>query len=226
MTEADKQKDKEEGADVQKRLIRTAIDQYGHRGTQVSLRAIQREAGVLNEAAIRYYFGSKDGLLDACMASLAARFIPVAERMIAQSLADGDGQKVTVRDVAVVLVGAFYTLQLSDAAGIKLIARMIREEGKTGQDLLVKHFGKAIWMLEAELQKVMPEKPLKAIRLHMFLAINNTVNGLVDQELLWRLPPVEEGKEHYCLSESELAFGFIDYITAGMGVASPRAGKS
>ena len=139
MTEADKPKDKEEGADVQKRLIRTAIDQYGHRGTQVSLRAIQREAGVLNEAAIRYYFGSKDGLLDACMASLAARFIPVAERMIAQSLADGDGQKVTVRDVAVVLVGAFYTLQLSDAAGIKLIARMIREEGKTGQDLLVKH---------------------------------------------------------------------------------------
>ncbi len=206
-----------EASDVQNRLIRSATDQYGHHGTQVSLRAIQREAGVLNEAAIRYYFGSKEKLLDACLASLAAMFVPVAESMIDQYLAT-KGDEVTVRDVAHVVVGAFYSLKMADEAGIKLIARLFREEGNMGQDLIIKHFGRAIWKIEGQLQNAMPSKPLKIVRLHIFLAMNNTVNGLVDLDLLWRLPAVEEGHEHYYLTEGELASGFIDYITAGMGV--------
>jgi DNA-binding transcriptional regulator YbjK len=45
-------------------LIKKAIELYGERGCQaVSGREIIRQAGILNEAAIRYYFGNKQGLL-------------------------------------------------------------------------------------------------------------------------------------------------------------------
>jgi AcrR family transcriptional regulator len=53
--------------EVRAKLIATATELYGARGTHaVSAREIQRAAGVLNEAAVRYYFGDKLGLLSAC----------------------------------------------------------------------------------------------------------------------------------------------------------------
>lgn len=202
--------------DVKERLLTAAINLYGEKGTQVSLRAIQREAGVLNEAAIRYYFGSKDKLLDACMASLAEQFIPLARNMIRQTLDPESGSRIGLRDVAMVLVSAFYSLKVNNENGIRLLARMIREEGSNGQDMLIRHFGEAIWLLEEVIQKMLPDKPAKTIRLHLFLAINNTINGMVDLDLLWRLPSLDDDLAHYHLSEGELAYGFIDYIAAGM----------
>ncbi len=216
MTTSERTADSGAKGDVKQRLLTAAINLYGDKGTQVSLRAIQREAGVLNEAAIRYYFGSKDKLLDACLESLAEQFIPLARNMIRQTLDPETSSDIGVRDVAMVLVSAFYSLKLNNEAGIRLLARMIREEGAMGQDMLIKHFGEAIWMLEEVIQKMHPEKPAKTIRLHLFLAINNTINGMVDLDLLWRLPSLDDDHEHYHLSEGELAYGFIDYIAAGM----------
>jgi len=52
--------------------------------------------------------------------------------------------------------------------------------------------------------------------MHLFLAINNTLNGMVDQDLLWRLPDLEGKKSNFRLDYEEFAKGFISYISAGI----------
>lgn len=89
------------------------------------------------------------------------------------------------------MVKSFYLFLLEDKASVWLMARMIREESDFGQDLLIRYFGDFIWALEDEIRKLMPQKAHQMVRMHLFLAINNTLNGMVDQDLLWRLPDLE-----------------------------------
>lgn len=62
----------------------------------------------------------------------------------------------------------------------------------------------------------MPQKAHQMVRMHLFLAINNTLNGMVDQDLLWRLPDLEGKKSNFRLDYEEFAKGFISYISAGI----------
>lgn len=208
-------------SDVPERLIAAAIQQFGAHGTQaVSLREIQRKAGVLNEAAVRYYFKNRLGLLDACMANVAGLFKPVIDDAWNELEELRLGKDLTPRHVVTATVVSFYSLWLSNESGVQLLARLIREEGAAGQDMLLKHFGNVIWRIEDELRTLLPEKSAAALRLHSFLAINNIVNGMVDQTLLWRLPAVDGAEGLYRLEQDQLAQGFIDYVTAGLCSAS------
>lgn len=55
-----------ESIDGSERILRAAIEQFGHRGVQgTSLKAIAQEAGV-SPALILHHYGSKDGLRVAC----------------------------------------------------------------------------------------------------------------------------------------------------------------
>ena len=96
------------------------------------------------------------------------------------------------------------------------MARMIREEGDFGQDLLIRYFGEFIWRLEAEIREVVPDKPRKLVRMHLFLAINSSLNGMVDQGLLWRLPDLDGNEGGFRLDFDEFAKGFIAYVSAGI----------
>ena len=71
-------------------------------------------------------------------------------------------------------------------------------------------------LLEDEIRKLMPQKAHQMVRMHLFLAINNTLNGMVDQDLLWRLPDLEGKKSNFRLDYEEFAKGFISYISAGI----------
>lgn len=203
--------------DVPQRLISTAIAEFGARGTQaVSGREIQRKAGVLNEAAVRYYFKNRIGLLDACLVHIVGEFDPIVDEAWLELAGLKERRVLSVKAVVTALVVAFYTYWQQHAAGVQLIARLIREEGEVGQDMLIRRFGHVIWRFEGELAELMPDKPAASLRLHSFLAINNIVNGMVDQGLLWQLPATEPGQTHFEVSQEQLAQGFIDYVTAGL----------
>ena len=204
-------------ADVPARLVSTAIALYGERGTRaVSSRAIQRAAGVLNEAAVRYYFRDRMGLLEACLARIAADFAPLIDEAWAELETLRQADELQVRNVVQALVYAFHALHQQDRPAVQLVARMIREDGEAGQDLLLRHFGPVIWRFEGALASLLPGKSPSALRLHAFLAINSVVNGMVDQSLLWRLPATDDNQAHYSLRREVLAEGFIEYVTAGL----------
>lgn len=207
--------------DVPQRLIATATEQFGAHGTHaVSLREIQRKAGVLNEAAVRYYFKNRAGLLDACLANVAAQFEPITQEAWAELDEIRGHSRLSPRHVITAMVVSFYSLWSKHESGVQMVARMIREEGANGQDMLLQHFGHVIWKIEDYLAVLLPRKCPQALRLHSFLAINNIVNGMVDQSLLWRLPAIDDASQLYSLDQDQLAQGFIDYVTAGVCSAS------
>lgn len=213
--------DQETSDDVPTRLIETAIELYGERGCHaVSAREIIRKAGVLNEAAVRYYFGSKQDLLEACLQSIAEEVEPLMQRrwdeLDARKPVNSGGNQIEVRDVVTAMLGGMIELLYQHGSALKLLARSIREEGAVGQDLLIKAMTSTIWRFEQELAAVLPRKSPKALRLHAFLAINSIINGLVDQGLLNRLPATAAGADFYHLEPNELMQGFIDYVSAGI----------
>ncbi len=209
-------------SEVPELLVNKAIELYGERGCHaVSAREIIRQAGVLNEAAVRYYFGNKQGLLNACMVSIAAESESIfASRWAGLQQRRDANETTTVRSVVTALLGGMITLHSQHPNAVNLMARMIREEGEAGQDMLLAGFSPTIERFERELVELLPGKSPKALRLHSFLAINNIVNGLVDMKLLERLKPVDEGSTHFQLQADELMNGFIDYVSAGVSANS------
>ena len=203
--------------EVASRLIKTAITLFGEKGTGVSLREVQRQAGVLNEAAIRYYFGNREAFMEACIQDVSERYDRVAARAWEGFNQKKAVQPVTIKDVSTVLVKSFYLFLMEDRSSVWFMARLIREEGDFGQDLLIRYFGSMIWRLEEEIRLIIPEKPPKLVRMHLFLAINSSLNGMVDQALLWRLPDLDGKENSFRMDFDEFANGFISYISAGMG---------
>lgn len=207
--------------DVPSKIVATAIDLYGRYGTHArSAREILRTAGVANEAAVRYYFGNKQGLLSACIASVAQQLESYYQESW-QELDELKAQRpIVVADVVRGLCIPFVLGYAENKQGIALVARLIREEGEEGQDLILEQFKNAIWRSETELALLLPNKSRKALRLHLFLAINNLVNGMVDQTLLRRLPATEQGADHFELEPQELLDGFVEYLAAGVAADS------
>ncbi|MBW2940366.1 TetR/AcrR family transcriptional regulator [Zhongshania aquimaris] len=207
--------------EVPQRLVKSAIELYGTQGSNaVSAREIQRKAGVANEAAVRYYFKNKAGLLEACIAHLSTTYKPLIEEAWKELEIKKSKKALTVTDVMSALVISFGNLSIIDPPGVHLVARMIREQGSYGQRLLVSHFGDVIWRLEEALRDLLPWKSPEALRLHVFLAINSTVNGMVDQSILWRLPGTKSDEKTFKLEPDNLAKGFIAFISAGVSAPS------
>lgn len=207
--------------DVPQRLIETATALYGARGTHaVSVREVMRKAAVLNEAAVRYYFKNKQGLLVACVEQVATQMEEAAAECWDEFLSKKAAGDIQIADVVETFCFPFIAVYLENEQGAALVARLIREEGEQGQDLILDKFGPFIWRAEAELAKLLPNKSSRALRLHLFLAINNITNGMVDQSLLWRLPSTEGGDAHFRLSAEELTKGFMEYVAAGIATDS------
>jgi len=207
--------------DVPIKLIDTAITLYGERGLHaVSSRQIQREAGVLNEAAVRYYFGNKNGLVSACLEDIFAGYKPLFDAAWDELGDLMNSGRVRVIDVVAAFVMSFWELHLQRPAAVQMVARMIREEGAPGQAMLIDHFGEVIWRIEDALRDLLPNKSPEALRLHVFLAINNTVNGMVDQGLLEQLPDPRQPDRPFALPQDALARGFIEYLAAGLSAES------
>lgn len=206
------------------KLVRTAIRAYARSGIHgVSLREIVRRSGMKNEAAVRYHFGSKRNLLSACVASVADAMKPIESAAIETLQMLHRERRITVRDVMIAEFTPMSTYFEQSAFGIDSIcflARMIREEGPAGQDMLLSAFMSGILVAEHYLAELLPEKSPRAIRFHNFLAMNSMLNGLADQGLLERLPSPSDPAKGLLLDKDEQTAGFIDYVTAGVSTAS------
>jgi AcrR family transcriptional regulator len=202
------------------RLVNTAVILFAEYGTHgISLREITRQADIRNEAAVRYYFKNKEGLLDACMARCAELLDPLQEEAI-QTLRGMEAEHpLTIRNV---VMAEFYPMAMlfdsSDfgASCIRFLARMIREEHEAGQRILIKHFMRRIMEIETYLRHLMPHKTPHKIRFHHFLAINSMLNGLADKELLKVLPAVTTQEDNFTLSPEQMVEGFVEYLVAGV----------
>jgi AcrR family transcriptional regulator len=216
-----------DNSEVPAKLINAAIRLYGDHGCHaVSARQIIKEAKVLNDAAIRYYFGKKEDLLRHCLQAIGAELRPIMQQAWSELDALKNASNSPFGDTRAVVTAMFAGLQqlyVNNPAAVKLLARVVREEGAAGQKMQMQALGDMVWRFEDELAVALavtqPKKTRAAIRLHAVLCITFSLFGLVDQDLMSSLPASEAGREDYPLTNRELASGFIDFLVTG--VAGP-----
>lgn len=164
---------------TEKLIAQTALALYGKLGTQaVSLNSIRKHSGVQNEAAIRYYFRNKQGLL-ACVLRVVADDLEPKLKAVLQQL-QHEPKKLTAVDVISGFATPLIELSSRSPESIRFIGSLIREEGKQGQGLLLETFGNTLLAFEALLRRIRPKEPASVIRLHLYLTINTLVFGLID----------------------------------------------
>lgn len=157
--------------DTKKALLEAACALFAEKGfEQVSVREITGLAGA-NVAAVKYHFGSRDGLMDAVVERMAG---PVnAERLRRLDELEQNG-KVEVRD----LVQAFFeplflqirSSALSEKLFVKLMGRMVGDRPYQFSDEVMEQF--------------------RAVAARYIPAFMKAQPGLSEEEVFWRI--------HFC----------------------------
>ncbi len=127
-------------ADTRRAILRAAIQAFGRAGySAATTRQIAEAAGV-NQPAINYYFGGKDGLYKACAEEILANFTgplgEVSQRAYTatQSGLDRDGAAAQLKELLSALADVMIlSEEVSEAAGF--INREMREPGLAHQIL-------------------------------------------------------------------------------------------
>jgi len=150
------------GSGTPDRILDTAEELFTRRGiAATSLRTLTRKAAV-NLAAVHYYFGSKDALLDAV---IERRATLVNRQRIAQldRLCDGGASRPQVEAI----LGAFLSPGPRRAQALgertqvltRLLARIHAEAPELVESLTRKHFGEVMQRFVEALQGALPEIP-------------------------------------------------------------------
>lgn len=209
--------DSVDGSNTERSLLEAAIELYGQHGTQaVSLNQIRKHAQVANEAAIRYYFRNKNGLLEKSLAKVAEQLRPDLD-----TLAERLESLEATPDVRMILMHfgmPFASLYENDPNSVNFIGSLIHGEGAVGQKLLADNFGPVILRYERLLAQALPEKSPETIHIHFFLVINLLIHGLGDIGILGFMPSIsDKTAEHFTRSEV-LVEAFVEFVHAGMCV--------
>tara|TARA_R110001599_G_scaffold353880_1_gene601933 strand:- start:39251 stop:39946 length:696 start_codon:yes stop_codon:yes gene_type:complete len=127
-------------AETRKAILRAAIEAFGKTGYgATTTRQIAAAAGV-NQPAINYYFGGKDGLYKACTDEILANFVGPLAEVAQQALAAAEAgldRKGAARQLQELLSALADVMirseQVSEAAGF--VGREMREPGLAYQAL-------------------------------------------------------------------------------------------
>jgi AcrR family transcriptional regulator len=150
------------GSDTPGRILDTAEELFANHGiAATSLRQLTRTAGV-NLAAVHYYFGSKEALLDAVIDRRATTVNRerIAELERRSRRADGEPSVEEILS-AFILAG----LEPNEALGergkslSRLLARIHAQTPDVVEALTRKHFGEVMQTFVEALQRALPEIP-------------------------------------------------------------------
>lgn len=201
-------------------LIEAALAAFAEQGINgVSLRTIVARAGQHNQSAVHYHFGNKQGLVAAALDHVSALLAP--EMQLA--LAELDARAVTdwqPQALATLLCRPFIQLDQGGHKAIKFMARLTWQEGGHGQLMLVQAVQPYFTRFLPALHLLNPDKPLDALTLQVYLAVNTLIHGLADASLLTRAPAA--GVERLRADKPALMQDyFIAYIAGGLCSPAP-----
>ena len=194
-----------------------AFAEFGMNG--VSLRSITAQAGQLNQSAVRYHFGDKEGLVAAVLADVVAKLAPFQRESLAQLQARAEGQVWTARELTQIMCQPFLQLFLDGPTGlqrIRFLSRLTWQEGGKGQALLVAAVQPYFMQFTAALMQLSPEKPAAAVALHTYLTVNTLIHGLADVTLL-QTQPVFGLDTLQSTHPGALLDYFYNYLAGGLG---------
>lgn len=178
--------------DARAALLQSALRAFAHHGINgVSLRTVTAQAGQLNQSAIRYHFGGKEGLVQAVLEDVMARLAPHQAESLAQLAGKPAEHPWTAREVTEMLCQPFLMLFMSGSDGlnrIRFLSRLTWQEGGKGQALLVAAVQPYFMCFTPALRRLNPGRSDEAVALKTYLAVNTLIHGLADVTLLGAHP--------------------------------------
>ncbi|MBW2382947.1 MAG: TetR family transcriptional regulator [Deltaproteobacteria bacterium] len=203
---------------TRERILDTAEELFAAHGIQgTSLRALTRRAEV-NLAAVHYYFGSKDGLLDAVVGrraeALNAERSQDLERLIGEASADGPRAEAILEAYfrPVIAYMCEQEARGRQATVARLLARIEAEPPDVLGALIRRHFGELsaryLEALQAALPHLPPEQVAERFRFAAAL-LTQLLSGNLELDVIPGHPPHEA-------SVTERAQHAIAFILAGL----------
>jgi AcrR family transcriptional regulator len=168
------------------RLIEAALRLFDRHGIEaVSTRQIISEAGQSNQSVIHYYFGGRDGLIEAAMDFVMLLFQQFDDTLkqsmdkLDESLGDKPTCKATVREiVSALLYPVMQWHQESPQArrAFRFLARLTQSDPKYYQ-MMISRFLPYHEPLIARLQAAMPDQTEDVVRLKVYYALGSILHS-------------------------------------------------
>lgn len=207
-------------AEGRKALLSAALQAFAEFGMNgVSLRRITAQAGQLNQSAVRYHFGDKEGLVAAVLADVMATLAPFQASAVAQLNAHPADQAWTARALTQLMCEPFLLLFMDGESGlqrIRFLSRLTWQEGGKGQAMLVAAVQPYFIQFTEAMHALSPQKPAAAAALHIYLTVNTLIHGLADVTLLQAQPVLGLDKLLTAEPEAMLDY-FYNYLAGGLG---------
>lgn len=203
-------------------LLASALKSFAEHGLNgVSLRTITAQAGQLNQSAIRYHFGDKEGLVAAVLADVMAILARYQSQSLEELQARSSNQPWTMRELVQVMFHPFLMVYAAEPLGlqrIRFLSRLTWQEGGKGQAMLVAAVQPYFLQFSDVLQALSPHKTQAALALHLYLAVNTLIHGLADASLLQAHPVFGLDTLHQTQPDVLLNY-FYDYLAGGLASA-------
>jgi len=197
------------------RLILAALKLYAEKGVEaVSLRMINREAGMRNNSAMHYHFGSKLLLQEAMVAFIQGWFEEAREEAICaieQRSAVGD---VPVRDVLEAFMVPYMELLTQEVWGedaLRFLARMELEASDEMRTILNNSAACSFARFLSVLEKALPQLERVTIFRRLCFFVASIMQGLADAHKLANSYLGDLSSKH-----SELCTLYLDFCASGM----------
>jgi AcrR family transcriptional regulator len=168
------------------RIIEAALRLFDRHGLEaVSTRQIIAEAGQSNQSVIHYYFGGRDGLIEATMDSVMTLFQEFDHSLkqslikMDEKLGSNQADKPTVKDIVGALLYPVMQWHLESPQArraFRFLARLTQSDPKYYQ-MMISRFLPYHEPLIARLQAAMPDQTEELVRLKVYYALGSILHS-------------------------------------------------
>ncbi len=204
-------------ADSRDRLLHVAMRLFAQHGFDgVSLKMISDAAGNRNKSAVGYHFDSKQGLVHAVLQLLHDEIAPQLDARLAgfeRTLATG--RKPPLDEVVLFLLEpamVLFAVRRHGADALRVLARIMHEPPQEIPLTLRASAAHLTRRVIDVLHRIMPDKPLAEMELHVHHAMMATVNGLAMHQRFVETHASLWGQAPLC----GIFLSYAGYVTAGL----------
>jgi AcrR family transcriptional regulator len=211
----------EQSAHTRRQLILAAMRLMADRGLgAVSLRSVNVAAGAKNASAAHYYFGSKLGLIEAIVETLAQDVAAVRAPLIEKLRARSATETIPPREIIFAAFAPFMGLLFHadyGLPGVRFLSRLIVDSNSDVRAVANKFTTPLAHEMFELLRSSLPDLPSRVLQMRILFSLTNLINGMGDIAALATSP-----FGNVCMPGTlENPNCFIDYIAAAISAPPP-----
>ncbi|WP_322032840.1 TetR/AcrR family transcriptional regulator [Paraburkholderia sp. J76] len=203
------------GTATKDRLIATAIPLFARHGVEgVSVRMLNKEAGVSSQNAVYQHFGDMWGLMEAALTLTLSEIREGVEGLL-DGAESSDADPLPLSEVVQAIVRPITRIAVSKSGmeRLQFIARMIGGSGPRGKEVVAREWRSVALRVNELVYRALPENGREAAGVKTLFAFNTAINVVADMglEAYWPLETKSIKRiDHYLL----------DYIEGGIRFTS------